>query len=249
MELREFEPVIRRCPVDIIDTEQRAFYAYRPDFTVKVNTPTNPPTAITLEPKEEHRFNWYVVAKCKKCGYLYMVFGIEQYRIKNLPEAAKDEDVNFVLMCCDICYAEEYNFMVADVFINLSSGKGIYLCARHSSEVEKAERRPGSYEELNKRIQGWPAEKEIPKSILIRGEMIALTEYAEHLLRSAYQNGESTKEGLQQNGKPETAAMAYAYLLSRGLISEKSEGFLIKRQKVVITDKGKEAIENLDRLF
>ena len=242
MELREFEPVIRKCPIDLIDTEQRAFYAYKPDFTVKVNTPTNPSTQIILEPKEEHKFNWYVVAKCGRCGYLYSVFGIEQYRIKNLPQEVKTEDVSFALMCCDVCYNEEYTFRVADIFINLSSGRSIYLCAEHSDEIEKNEKKKGSYEELNKRMEGWAAEKGVPKSILIKGELIILTNRREEALRKIYQ------EGTHHKGQG-VAPSSYSYLLNKGLISERLEGFLIKKPLLAVTDKGREAIENLDRLF
>lgn len=246
MELREFEPVIRRCPVCIIDTEQRAFYAYKPDFTVRADTPTNPSFPIILEPKVNHPFNWYVVALCKRCNYLYSVFGIEQYRIKNLPPQAKVWSVNLVQTCCDICYNEEYTYKLADVFINLSSGKPVYLCDEHSKETEK-DKRSENYSELNKRIDSWPKEKTVPKGVMITGEMFALDASREAILMKAYAAGNSSKEDLV--GKSPEDARSLDYLVRKGLLQDRPTGMLIKKSRFFVTDKGQEVVENLQRLF
>lgn len=246
MELREFEPVIRRCPVCIVDTEQRAFYAYKPDFTVRVESPTNPPFPIILEPRQAHPFNWYVVALCKKCNYLYSVFGIEQYRIKNLPQQSKQWNVRLATLCCDICYNEDYNYRIADIFINLSSGRPVYLCEAHSNEVE-SKKRPGNYEELNRRIDSWPRQRVTPKGMLIIGELIALDDDRQALLTAVYEEGASSADSL--TGNSAAKARSLAYLLKKGLLLKRSEGLLLKRSRLTVTEKGKEVIENLQRMF
>jgi hypothetical protein len=248
-ELREFEPVIRNCPVCIKDTEQRAFYVYQPDRTINVETPTNPKVKLQLLQKFKMAYNWFILDVCKNCGNAYIVMGIEQYKIKNLPEKVVKIEVNLIQTCCDVCYNEWHNYRLADVFINLSGGGSIYLCTEHADDVEKERKRTGSYTTLVSRIGAWKAPSETPKAIQIKGTLVILDGRDEAFLKKRFRDGANSRPMLISDDEKGDSAISLARLTKMGLLTEKKEGLILKKKRITITDLGVEVVENLDRMY
>ncbi len=256
MDLHPLELVIRRCPVCLRDTEQDSYYVSGPDFSVEAMTPTTPQFKVTVVPKEDHRMNWYIVARCRSCGYLYKVTGIPQYKIKLLRPA----DVKYVpvaIFCCDICYNEECRYETAEIFINLTEGKSVYLCEPHAKEVERQKDKDGSYAELINRFNVWNVNDAMPKAVqLDDGRVVALKGdhgYMEQILKKLTGTKEaefgtlvkSIKESGLTIRTPRLIESQIEGLIRLALVFESQRGGILRKRYLSLTDLGRDVVEKL----
>ncbi len=257
MKLHDLELVIRRCPVCLKDTEQDSFYVQNPDFCVEAMTPTTPQFKVDVVPREEHAMNWYIVAMCRECGYLYKVTGIPQYKLKEL-KPQRILDVELALFCCDICYNEEARYENADIFIRLSEGKSVYLCERHAAEAERSKGKEGSYAALINRFNVWRINDAMPKAArLDDGRVVALVGdrgYMEQILKELG-SGDATlnelvgrlRERSLVHKTPELVKSQVKLLESMGLVREKASEGILKRRKLSLTETGRQTGGKMDQ--
>ncbi len=255
MKLHELELVIRRCPVCLKDTEQDSFYVQNPDFSVEAMTPTTPQFKVEVIPKEEHAMNWYIVAKCRECGYLYKVTGIPQYKLKELKQP-KVIDVELALFCCDICYNDEAKYENADIFIRLSEGKNAYLCERHAAEAEKERARDGSYSSLLRKFNVWRINDAMPKAVqLADRRVVALVGdrgYMEQILKELA-SGEAELQDLVDALKgrgsihktPKLIELQVRSLQALGLVMERHTGSVFRKRYVSLTYIGEQVADKI----
>ena len=250
MDLHPLELVIKRCPVCLRDTEQDSFYVSNPDFGVEAMTPTTPQFNVVVVPKEDHKMSWYIVARCRSCGYLYKVTGIPQYKIKLL-KPSEAADAKIAIFCCDICYNEEYRYETAEIFINLSDGKSVYLCNPHAAEVEGRKEKNGSYSELVNRFNVWKANGAMPRAVQLKdGEVVVLKGdrgYMEQILRelsgAQWMELGDLMRGIVRHGiahrTPKLIESQVEGLKGLLLVGEARSGRIIKRRRLFLTGKGK----------
>ncbi len=256
MDLHPLELVIRRCPICLKDTEQDSFYVSDPDFSVEAMTPTTPQFKVTVVPKEEHKMNWYIVARCRSCGYLYKVTGIPQYKIKLLLPA-EVKYVPVAIFCCDICYNERCRYETAEVFISLSEGKSVYLCEPHADEVERMREKDGSYADLINRFNVWKVNDAMPRAVrLDDGRVIVLNGdrgYMEQILRKLLEVKELEfhelikrimEDGLTHR-TPKLIELQIEGLLLLELISDASKGGILKKRYLSLTGLGRAVAEKI----
>ena len=255
-ELTEFEKIIKRCPVCLKDTEQRAYYSHRPDLTVSIKTETTPSVTIKILPELEHVYEWYVLATCLSCNYTYMVIGVPKMKEKDIPKRSSMENVELALICCDVCYNDYYRYTIGNIFINLTTGGKIYLCKHHAEEIETEKTKLGNYNNLIKRMGGWSSKKEVPivvrtkngtEILLKRCDGITIT-----VLSTLFKNTSISRNELfsiisKQNSGSSSRIIdeSIGYLKGISLIEEHDAGSFIKRRVFSLSQSGKEVAEML----
>ncbi len=249
MVLHPLELVIRRCPVCLKDTEQDAFYAERPDFSTEAMTPTTPQFKVMVSPADSHGTNWSIVSRCRECGYLYKVTGIQQYRMKEIKAGVK-QDVMTAIFCCDICYNEEARYEPAEIFIRLSEGKSVYLCEKHAADAEREKSKTGSYASLINRFNVWRINDAMPKAVQLGdGTVVAFIGdrgYMEQILVDLAKSGESKVQDLARRIMEKSPVHRTQGLIEEqvkdlarlSLVEERGVGSVLKSRHVRLTAKG-----------
>ena len=262
IEVVYFEQIIKRCPVCLKDTEQKAYYAKNPDLSVTVTMDTTPQVTVKVSPGSSigHSFEWCVLARCSLCGCTYRVMGVPRMRVKDLQDNTSGEEHELALTCCDLCYHEYYKYTVSDVFINLSSGGSVYLCKDHAQEVEQEKKREGDYTTLAAKLQRWDGKKEKPmviklkngKQLILKSEKGEIPEIITYIAKA----GTVSRRELLELVAKTTKTINYnyideciSYLKGMNLVQEQQNKLLIKRSKILLTDEGSMAAEALQKIY
>ncbi len=259
LELTEFEHIIKRCPICLKDTEQKAYYSHRPDLSIHIKTETKPPLTIIILPYTGHVYEWDVLATCLSCNYTYRVIGVPKMKEKDIPKKSVMADIEFALTCCDVCYNDYYRYTISDIFINLTSGGKVYLCKSHALEIETDKAKSGNYNSLISKMGAWFGKKEVPIVIKTKsGNELLLKKFngiTPTILKLLLKNEASTKNELfsfvlknidEINSREVLESIGY--LKGMSLLEEKEDGFLIKKKVFSLSSNGKEVAEALSNL-
>ncbi len=259
LELIEFERIIKRCPICLKDTEQRAYYSHRPDLTVRVKTETTPQIIIKILPSIGHMYEWDVLATCLLCSYTYRVTGVPKMKEKDIPKKSLMGDIEFALICCDVCYNDYYRYTIGDVFINLTAGEKVYLCKSHAGEIESEKTKFGNYNFLLKRIGTWSSKKEVPIVVRTKSGAELLLKKCDGItsvvLKMLLQNETLTRNELfsaiskNTNGvNNRSIEESIGYLKGISILEEKEEGSFIKKRVFSLSESGKDVADAVANL-
>lgn len=252
--LIKLETIIKRCPICLKDTVQQAYYAQKPDLSVIAITPTDPPIEVKLSPELEHGYEWYVVAKCAECTYSFKVMGVPRMKVKDIPKESKNVDLNLALACCDICYNEDFDYKIGNIFINLSDGKKVYLCSKHAEGVENDKKKTGSYKTLSERIDNWKDPKEQrPRVIFLKNGKKLLFTAPTHIslltvLKDKPLSPDEILTKLREKGNvinQDKLDEILEKLKGLSLLVSEKKGLIIKKEYVSLTEDGNYVVLNL----
>ena len=248
IEMRPFEKIIKLCPFCLKDTEQQEYYVQNPGLDLTTHRPTVPPILVKVSAEEDHLFGWYVFSTCSECGYTYRVMGVPKLRQGTIPDKGVKSVIKYALTGCDLCYYASMECRLGRVFINLSNGMKVYLCDRHSRDVEEEKKTTGSYSSLIYALGRW---QKLGDTF---GDSIALDGGNEIAIRNAsgsaidvllrlLSSGNMGKEKLisEAAGTKDRLALEddISYMLSAGILVSSSSGLLAKKEYLALTEKGK----------
>ncbi len=256
LELIKFEQIIKRCPICLNDTEQTAYYSHKPDLSVTTYTETSPAIKIKVLSSIGHMYEWYVLATCTSCNYTYKVTGVPKMKEKEIPKTSSINSIELALTCCDVCYNEYYRYVIGDIFINLSSGGKVYLCASHATTVEEEKQKSGNYNSFIKKMNYWENNKEIPIVIKTKSDEFLLKRcngLTAHILETLKESEELSKSELFNALSKRSIKLKQAqfdevvgYLKGMSLLEEKESGSFIRKRFFNLSKAGMEVAEVLN---
>ena len=219
--LNRFETVIRRCEVCDRETEQEAYYAFKPDLSVKTLTPTTPQKTVTLLADEPKDYNWFIISACKTCGYSYRVTGVPDRKIAGVKsDDAKSIRIKQIELCCDECYNEEYACVVSTRFV-MVKGRRIDLCDTHAEEMGAQVKGSGEHS-VERRIRSWENAVKNPIAVEAADGKRIIIRADPGMARKAFENiAKGSSEGLKGYNEEITALVSAGLAVRKGIISKR----------------------------
>ena len=175
---------------------------------------------------------------------------------KEIPKTSSINSIELALTCCDVCYNEYYRYVIGDIFINLSSGGKVYLCASHATTVEEEKQKSGNYNSFIKKMNYWENNKEIPIVIKTKSDEFLLKRcngLTAHILETLKESEELSKSELFNALSKRSIKLKQAqfdevvgYLKGMSLLEEKESGSFIRKRFFNLSKAGMEVAEVLN---